>query len=116
MEPKELSELIAQALLDKRAKDVDVIEVGELTILADYFVICSSTSTTHSRALADEVERKCQEKGVSLLRTEGYEAAGWILLDFGSVVVNVFVEKEREFYNLERLWSDGKITRRTDVE
>ena len=116
MEPKKLSELIADTLINKRAKDVDIIEIGALTVLADYFVICSATSTTHVRALADELERVCVPEGAELLRTEGYDTSRWVLQDFGSVVVNIFLEDEREFYNLERLWSDGIITRVADDE
>ena len=80
--------------------------------MADYFVICSGTSTTHIKALADEVDVKMGEMGYPCLHKEGYNSARWILLDYADVVVHLFHEEDRKFYNLERLWSDGKITRR----
>ena len=99
--------IILKALDDKKAKDIKVIKVSELTTLTDYFVIASASNTTQAKALSDEVEFKMKEAGEALLGQEGYLSAGWILLDFGNIVVNVFHEKEREFYSLERLWQDG---------
>ncbi|HOQ00380.1 MAG TPA: ribosome silencing factor [Acetivibrio clariflavus] len=111
MDSKALAEKIVEILNDKKAKDVKSIDISELTVIADYFVICSGTSTVHIKALADEVEEKLQEMNVELLRKEGYNSARWILLDYNSVVVHIFHEEDREFYNLERLWADGVIQR-----
>ncbi|AEV69584.1 ribosome silencing factor [Acetivibrio clariflavus] len=111
MDSKALAEKIVEILNDKKAKDVKTIDISELTVIADYFVICSGTSTVHIKALADEVEEKMQEMNVELLRKEGYNSARWILLDYNSVVVHIFHEEDREFYNLERLWADGVIQR-----
>lgn len=111
MDSKTLAEKIVEILNNKKAKDVKSIDISGLTIIADYFVICSGTSTTHIKALADEVEEKMEELKVELLRKEGYNSARWILLDYNSVVVHIFHEEDREFYNLERLWSDGVIQR-----
>lgn len=111
MESNIIAQKISEVLTDKKAKDVKSIDIREVTIIADYFVICSGTSTTHIKALADEVEEKMKEMNVELLRKEGYNSARWILLDFNSVVVHVFHEEDREFYNLERLWSDGVMRR-----
>ncbi len=111
MESNIIAQKISEILTDKKAKDVKSIDISEVTIIADYFVICSGTSTTHIKALADEVEEKMKEMNVELLRKEGYNSARWILLDFNSVVVHVFHEEDREFYNLERLWSDGVMRR-----
>ena len=111
MESNIIAQKISEILTDKKAKDVKSIDIREVTIIADYFVICSGTSTTHIKALADEVEEKMKEMNVELLRKEGYNSARWILLDFNSVVVHVFHEEDREFYNLERLWSDGVMRR-----
>jgi len=111
LDSKALAEKIVEILNDKKAKDVKSIDISELTVIADYFVICSGTSTVHIKALADEVEGKLQEMNVELLRKEGYNSARWILLDYNSVVVHIFHEEDREFYNLERLWADGVIQR-----
>jgi ribosome-associated protein len=86
-----------------------VIDISEVSILTDYFIICSGTSTTHIRTLADELEFKMAESGYNMLHKEGYNSARWILLDFGEVVAHIFHEEDRSFYSLERLWSDGKL-------
>ena len=101
-----------EALEGKKAKDINVIDIRDVTILADYFVVCNGTSTTHIKALADEVEFKLGEAGIRFLHKEGYESARWILMDYGEVVVHVFHEEDRSFYNLERLWSDGILSRK----
>lgn len=111
MDSKVIAEKIVEILDGKKAKDIKSIDIGELTVIADYFVICSGTSTPHIKALADEVEEKMSELKVELLRKEGYNSARWILLDYNSVVVHIFHEEDREFYNLERLWADGIIQR-----
>ena len=107
-----LSEKISEILLDKKANDVDLIKIENLTILADYFVLCTGTSTTHIKTLADEVIEKLKEEGIECHHIEGYESSKWILLDYSSVIVHIFHEEERKYYNLERLWSDGIITRK----
>jgi len=81
----------------EKAKDLNIIDIREISILADYFVICSGTSTTHIKTLADEVEEKMLEAGIELLHKEGYNSARWILLDYGEVVVHIFHEEDRQF-------------------
>jgi len=108
---KEITDKIVKILEDKKAKNIDIINIEEISILADYFVICNGTSTTHIRSLADELETKMDELGISCFNKEGYDSARWILMDYGQVVVHIFHQEDREFYNLERLWSDGIITR-----
>lgn len=99
---------ILHILDDKKAKDVLSLRVEGLSIVSDYFVICTGTSTTHIRALADEVVDKMKEDSFEVFHVEGYDTARWILLDFGEVIVHIFHEEDREFYNLERLWSDSR--------
>lgn len=94
---------------DKKARNIEIIDITEVSTLADYFIIASGTSTTHIRTIADELEFRMGEAGYNLIHKEGYESARWILLDFGELVVHVFHEEDRNFYNLERLWSDGKF-------
>ena len=97
---------IVKALDDKKGNDIQIIKIEELTIVADYFVICTANSNTHVRALADEVEYQLEEAGIKLDHAEG-RATGWVLLEFQGVVVHIFLEDARNYYNLERLWEDG---------
>ena len=106
-EPLELAKKIAKILDDRKANDLKVIKIEELTVLADYFVIATGTSTTHVRSLSDEIEFKLKQEGVMPLSVEGYDSSSWILTDYGSVVVHVFLEEARGFYALERLWGDA---------
>ena len=99
---------ILKILDDKKAADLKMLDISDLTVLADYFIICTGTSITHIRALSDEVEFKLKELGEPVLHLEGYETGGWILMDFGCVVVHLFQQETREFYGLDRLWADGK--------
>lgn len=99
---------IVKALDSKRAEDIRIIEIGDLTIVADYFVIANGTSSTQTKALAEEVEFKMGQLGVEPNRTEGYQGATWVVLDYGDIIVHVFYKEIRDHYNLERLWSDGK--------
>lgn len=98
-----------EILEDKKARNIEIIDISQISVLADYFVICSGTSTTHIRTIADELDFKMGEAGYNLLHKEGFESARWILLDFGDLVVHIFHEEDRSFYNLERLWVDGKF-------
>jgi len=99
---------VVDALNEKKAKEVKVLETRDLTILADYFVICTATSTTHIKTLTDEVEKKLEERGERPLHVEGYRSGGWVLVDLGCVIVHIFLDEQREFYSLERLWGDAK--------
>ncbi|HHV99439.1 MAG TPA: ribosome silencing factor [Clostridiaceae bacterium] len=110
MDSKNLVDKIVETLKSKKARDIDIIDITKISTLADYFVICSGTSTTHIRTLADELEEKLVNDGHQHLRKEGYNSARWILIDYGDVVVHIFHEEDRNFYNLERLWADGIIT------
>ncbi len=101
-------ETIVRALDLKRAEDIQVIGIKDLTVIADYFIIANGNSTTQTKALADEVEYQLKEKGVMPTRTEGYQGAQWIVLDYSDIVVHVFYKETRQYYNLERLWSDGE--------
>ena len=95
--------------LDKhKAADITVLRVSEVSSLADYFIIAGGTSSTQVRALSDYVEFELGEQGVKPLRIEGYQTAQWTLLDYGSVVVHIFQENTRNFYDLERLWQDAE--------
>lgn len=103
-----LSELISAAASDKKSFDILILDMTEVSLVTDYFIICSAHSTTQTKAIADNIEEKLEEHGIRPLHKEGYSEARWILLDYGSCVVHVFVEDERHFYNLERLWGDAE--------
>lgn len=109
MTSKEIALLAAKAAEEKKAFDVVVLGLEGITIIADYFVICGGKSNIQVQAIADEIDDKLAEKNVPVLRREGLREGKWILLDYGTVVIHVFQSEEREFYNLERLWSDAKV-------
>lgn len=98
-----------EILEDKKARNIEIIDISKISTLADYFIICSGTSTIHIRTIADELDLKMSEAGFNLIHKEGFESARWILLDFGELVVHIFHEEDRSFYNLERLWADGRF-------
>ena len=100
--------MAAKAISSKKGLDIQVIEIGDISVLADYMVIATGTSSTHVKALADEIEYKLDEAGISVSHIEGYRSNSWILLDYVDVIVNVFSDEAREFYDLDRLWQDGK--------
>ena len=106
--PEQLAAIAAKALEDKKAKDVKILKTAEQTVLADYFVICSGSTAPHIKALVDEVDKQLSEAGEPPIRREGLRSDIWVLMDFGSVIVHVFTEEARKFYNLERLWSDSQ--------
>ena len=108
MEPKTLAGLAVISLDKHKAEEIKVIGVTELTSIADYFVIASGTSTTQVKALSDYLEEELGKAGQQPRRIEGYAASNWILMDYGAVVVHIFQAETRSFYDLERLWADGK--------
>ena len=107
MKYEELIKNIVKVLDEKKAEDIKVIETAELTIVADCFIVVSGTSSTHVRALEGEVEDALSKLGEEPQHIEG-RATGWILMDYGTVVVHIFDRQSREYYNIERLWQDAK--------
>ena len=107
MEPIEKVKVIADALDDKKGKRIKALEVGKLTSISDYFVIASGGSASQVKALADNVCEKMSEKGFEFAHMEGYNVATWILIDYSDVVVHIFLDETREFYDIERLWTDA---------
>ena len=107
MESKNIAVLAANALNSKKAVQLKVLKVEELTVLAEYFVIATATSSTHVRALADEVEEVLEKNGVRPHHIEG-KTTGWIVIDYSGVIVHIFTPDQREFYSLDRIWSDAE--------
>ncbi|NLL77586.1 MAG: ribosome silencing factor [Clostridiales bacterium] len=107
-ESKKMTNLAIKVLEDKKAEDIRVIDIGEVSILADYFIIASGSNRSQIQALADNVEEQLGRAGLALKQIEGYDNANWVLLDFGDIIVHVFDKENRLFYDLERIWRDGK--------
>lgn len=106
----EIVTLVVKLLDNKKATDIEVLEIGNLTPLGDYFVIASGSSNTQVKTLSEEIEDKLSEQGVEPRRVEGENTAVWILMDYGDVIVHLFHKDTRDFYCLERLWADaGKV-------
>lgn len=104
---KTLLEITYKAIDDKRGEDIVVLNMQNISLLADYFIICHGNSDRQLQAMAREVQEKAEENGFTVKRVEGYDTARWILVDIGDVVVHIFHKDERAFYNLERLWGDA---------
>jgi len=115
MTPNEVAKLVVSALDNKKAQDIKLLRTENITVLADYFVICTANSTTQLKTLSDEVEKTLKEKGEMPLRREGHRNGGWVLIDFACVIVHIFLQEAREFYTLERLWSDAKDVDISDI-
>ena len=108
MSSLEIAYEAVRALDSKKAQDIKLIGIREISSLADYFVIAAATSNTQAKALADEVEFKLSQMGIEPDHVEGRSGNTWTLLDYNTVVVHIFLDKTRDFYDLERLWKDGE--------
>lgn len=106
--PKELALNIAEILDDKKAVDIVILDIHDLTEIADYFVIASGRSELQVKSLYGELDKRMNDTEIKLLHQDGHRDGRWIALDYGSVIVHIFHHEERSFYNLERLWADGK--------
>ncbi len=101
--------LAINALEDKKGEDVRVIDIHEVSVLADYFLIASGTNANQVQAMADNVEEELGKAGHVCRQIEGYQSGNWILMDYGDIIVHVFCKEDRLFYDLERIWRDGTI-------
>ncbi len=107
MTPKRLARAISKYALDKNGIDIRILDIRKLSDVADYFVICSGSVDVHVKAIADNIIEKLNEKGVKAWHKEGFQALGWVLLDYVTVVVHIFQPEIRDRYSLERLWGDA---------
>jgi ribosome-associated protein len=103
--------LAVSVALEKKAEDIVLLDISSVSIMADFFMICTVRTDTHARAVRDAVTQALQSVGLNLRRREGSDASGWVLLDWGDVVVHIFGPAEREFYSLEKLWGDARVCR-----
>lgn len=104
---RKIAAVAVKALDEKLGQSIKVLDVGEISSLADYFVICTGTTNTHIKSLCDAVDVKIGELGEPMIHREGHRSGTWVLMDFGCVVVHVFTDETRKFYDLERLWNDS---------
>lgn len=105
---REMAKIACDALADKKGEDIRAIDISEISVLADYFIIANGASESQVRALVDNVEEQLDKAGVVTKQREGYGLGSWVLLDFGDIIVHVFDRENRLFYDLERIWSDGR--------
>ncbi len=105
---KEMARLAYSALADKKAEDIKIINIEEVSVLADYFIIASGTNRNQVQAMADNVEELLYKAGHPVRQTEGYRSANWVLMDYGDIIVHIFDSENRLFYDLERIWRDGR--------
>ena len=112
---REVALTVTKALDDKKGMDIKLLRIDRISSLADYFLICTGTSNTHVKTLCDYAEYTLESLGEPMLGREGHRGNSWELLDFGSVVVHVFTDEAREFYNLERLWADAEFVDMSEV-
>ena len=106
--PKEIAYEVTKALDEKKGLDIKLLKIDRVSSLADYFLICTGTSNTHVRTLCDYAEYSLENMGETMLSREGHRGNSWELLDYGTIVVHVFTEEARKFYDLERLWADAE--------
>lgn len=112
---KEMARIAWNALNDKKGEDIKIIDITGISVLADYFIIANGTNDSQVNALVDNVEEELHKAGYPLKQREGRASGNWVLLDFGDIIVHVFDKENRLFYDLERIWKDGKITDIADL-
>ena len=107
--PNKLAKLISTYMLEKKAYNIKIIHVGKITTLTDIFILCTSDSDAQSRAITNNIKDNLEQNNVKPFNIEGYQHLKWVLMDYVNVTINIFPKKEREYYNIERLWSDAEI-------
>jgi len=113
--PKEIAFAVTKALDAKKGMDIKLLKIDQVSSLADYFLICTGTSNTHVKTLCDYAEYTLEELGEPMLGREGHRGSAWELLDYGTIVIHVFTEEARKFYDLERLWADAQVVDLQDI-
>lgn len=113
---KEMAKIAVAALEEKKAKDVKILDISDISVLADYFIIASGSNRNQVQAMADEVQEKLYKAGFESRQVEGYQTANWILMDYQDIIIHIFDEENRLFYDLERIWRDGSLVEKADLE
>lgn len=115
IDTQEVARIAYKACVEKKATDIRLLEVAGLTIVADYFVICTAGSSTQARAIADEVRKQLKDHGKRLLSMEGQQEGWWVLLDFGDVIVHIFQEDARQYYAIDQTWADAEVVQESEA-
>ncbi len=113
---KKMAKLVIEALEDKKAEDIKIIDISGVSVLADYFIIANGTNTNQVQAMIDNVEETLGKAGYTPKQIEGYNTANWVLMDYTDVIVHVFDKENRLFYDLERIWRDGREVSKDDIK
>lgn len=113
---KEMAKTAYQTLSDKKAEDIQIIDISGISVLADYFVIANGTNQNQIEAMRDAVDEALYKAGVPVKQIEGNRSSSWLLMDYGDIIVHVFSKEDRLFYDLERIWGDGKFISFSDLE
>ena len=116
MDSREMARIAVKALEDKKGEDIRIIDISKVSVLADYFIIANGSNTNQVQALVDNVQEELFQAGVEAKQVEGYNTASWILMDFGDIIVHVFSQEDRLFYDLERIWRDGEFISTQDIQ
>lgn len=116
MDSKDLAHIVTRFIFNKKGADVKIMDLRNLTTIADYFIICSADSDTQVKAIADEVDKQLSEQGIRCFHKEGYNTLNWVLLDYFDIVVHIFKKEARNYYNLEKLWGDAPTETVEDIE
>lgn len=109
MDAKDRAEKVSQLMLDKKADDVVILDLRELTPISDFFIICSASSDTQVKAISDHIVKEMSKEGEKPWHNEGYKNLSWVLIDFVDIVAHIFLKESRKFYNLEGLWGDAPV-------
>lgn len=115
MDAKEMAKIAIRALEDKKAEDIKIIDISNVSVIADYFIIANGTNTNQIQALSDNVEEHLGKEGCFPRQIEGYRNANWILMDFQDVIIHIFDKENRLFYDLERIWRDGVLIEKDNI-
>ena len=113
---KEMAKMAIEALEEKKAEDIKIIDISEVSVIADYFIIAGGSNRSQIQALCDSVDERLTRAGYPVKQIEGYDTANWVLLDFGDIIVHIFDKENRLLYDLERIWRDGKQIGREELE
>jgi len=115
MESKELAILSARAMDERKGSKIAILKVEDLSTLTDYFVVGTGTSRVQTQSMAENIEKEMEKAGITSKRVEGLQEGRWILMDYGQIIIHIFQEDERNFYNLERLWADAPALAREEI-
>lgn len=112
----EMARIAYNALADKKGEDIRIIDIGKVSVIADYFIIASGSNSNQVQALVDNVQDSLNKEGHEMKHLEGYQSGNWILLDYGDIIIHVFSKEDRLFYDLERIWKDGTSVTIEDIK